>query len=57
MKMFKADKEKNVFLCHLGEVLCKDVQEDETFLKRLLWANAYIANKLAQYEDIYEEIG
>lgn len=55
--MFKADKEKNVFLCHLGEILCKDVQEDETFLKRLLWANSYIANKLAQYEDIYEEIG
>ena len=54
--MFKADKEKNIFLCQLGEVICKDVEDDETFLKRLLWANSYIANKLAQYEDVYKDI-
>ena len=55
--MFKANKEKNVFLFQLAEVLWKGVLDDETFWKRLLWANSYIADKLAQYEDIYEERG
>lgn len=54
--MLKADKEKLRFITNLGEVICKDVEDDETFLKRLLWANSYIANKLAQYEDVYNDI-
>ena len=55
--MFKADKEKNIFLLQLESAIFGDVKDDETFLKRLLWANTYIAHQLRRFEDIYEEIG
>lgn len=49
-------KTKNEFIYKLSELLCdNDSDNDEQFFKKLLWANNYISNALARFEDIFEE--
>ena len=49
-------KVKNEFIYKLSELLCgNDLDNDEQFFKKLLWANSYISNALARFEDIFEE--
>lgn len=55
--MFKANKEQALFLNNLAELFDKNAEDDEQYLRILLWANTYIAKELAQYENIYEELG
>ena len=49
-------KTKNEFIYKLSELLCSnDSDNDEQFFKKLLWANSYISNALARFEDLFEE--
>ena len=49
-------KTKSEFIYKLSELLCgNDLDNDEQFFKKLLWANNYISNALARFEDIFEE--
>ena len=49
-------KAKSEFLFKLCELLVGELSDDdEQYFKNLLWANSYISNCLARFEDVFEE--
>ena len=42
-------KAKNKFISDLTELLTDEVEDDDYFFEKLLWANSFIANELTYF--------